>query len=70
MCFKPNPSLHRMFWLVKVSWSHFKRKCLGVSPVVAQANHMSGFVVCSPGSLASAIAAARQAQTWILLSTA
>lgn len=37
----------------KVSWSHFKRKCLGVSPVVAQANHMSGSAVCSPGSLVS-----------------
>ena len=70
MCFKPNLSLHQMFWLVKVSWSHFKRKCLGVSPVVAQANHMSGFAVCSSSRLASAMAAVRRAQTWILLSTA
>lgn len=70
MYFKPNLSLHRMFWLVKVSWSHFKRKCLGVSLVVAQANHMSRFAACSSGSLASADAAARRAQTWILLSTA
>lgn len=36
-------SLPRMFWLVKVSQSYFKRKCLGVSPVAAQANHMSEF---------------------------
>lgn len=30
-------SFPRIFWLVRVSWSYFKRKCRIVSPVVAQA---------------------------------
>lgn len=69
MCFKPNLSPPRMFWLVKVSRSHFKRKYISVSPVVAQANHMSGFTCLQLLQPCLADAASRQAQTWILLST-
>lgn len=69
MCFKPHLSPPRMFWLVKVSRSHFKRKYISVSPVVARQTTWVGSPVCSSCSLALADAASRQAQTWILLST-
>lgn len=47
-----------------------KKKCLGVSPVAGQANHMSGFAICSSSNPVLADAASRQAQAWTLLGRA
>lgn len=68
MCFKSDPFpdvLVRESIMVS-----FLKKCLGVSPVAGQANHMSGFAICSLSNPVLADAASRQAQAWTLLGRA